>query len=260
MLVVVKGCPDFGSVPGLMGDAPSALFDLVRRRQSSGHVLVLAPEYAEIETARQKHVLASAMPEVACAVLALPHHAFGLMAFAVTIDSGRGRLWHDPGQAVAIVQDLSDRSRSVVWHPRLGGLADPRPNALQTIGGLVGQGWFATVGEPGLSRQPPQPEGGLHWSVAGAPPAKLRQALGGLSVTEVDFPDEQGAPYCTRGSVQLGGLAAVRPAAEGAGCRVCGAMIVDEHCRFCLQRPTESRSRQGFPFDSGSTELMEVAR
>ena len=49
-------------------------------------------------------------------------------------------------------------------------------------------------------------------------------------------------------------------AAEGAGCRVCGAMIVDEHCRFCLQRPTESRSRQGFPFDSGSTELMEVAR
>lgn len=242
MLVTVFGASRLGELPGLPADDETALLRLVGTGPAPGHVLVLTPRHGLVAAREQAHVLVAAHREVHVCVLPLDHHALTLMLIAYDLLSGEGTDG-DPSEVVVQVRRSADASRSLLWYPRLWGLAHPTPSVGQGLADLVRRtGWFLELGGPGGvvsgRTDPPFAATDTVHHLAGAP-ALLTGQLGGARPVEVPVEVER-APYWARTTVELTLLrVAPRPATLLPPCRDCGAGLLDGQCPFCGQGPTQ---------------------
>lgn len=241
MLVTVIGGSPLGELPGLPADDETALLRLVGPGPVPGHVLVLAPRHALVAAREQAHVLIAAHPGVKVCVLPLDHHALTLTLIAYDLLSGAGTDG-DPSLVVLQVRRSADASRSLLWYPRLWGLAHPTPSVRQGLLDLVRRtGWFLELGGPAVifsGRTDPSFEAAdtVH-HLAGAPGLMTGQ-LGGARALEVPVEVER-APYWARTTVELTLLrVAPRPTTLLPPCRDCGAGLLDGQCPFCGQGPS----------------------
>lgn len=173
-------------------------------------------------------------------VLALDHHALTLTMVAASVHALRDTPsgWADPGDAIQLVEQAAARSRSVVWHPRVLGLRQPIPSVGQSaLSVLRASGYFAEVG---ADTGPTRGAGGFGVDgeevlyVAGTLPMLLRTQLGEAEARTVDVVVEGAAPYRTRRSVELCGLAAPAwaPLVQQT-CRVCSVSRPASGCLYC---------------------------
>ncbi|WP_114559455.1 hypothetical protein [Desertihabitans aurantiacus] len=238
MQVIVHGWSGHGGVPGLAGDHPSALLELVARG-GPGPVLVLTPQHLEVIAREQASVLVAAQPGRGVCVLALPHHALTLAVVASGV--AHRVVGSDPGRVVQEVLQVTAHSRSLLWHPRLAGLAEPRPGLGQVLAAAwPGRGYLATVGVPTLvpDRAGLGHTSGEQWFCPAQVPQRLREVLLPTGVRAVEGHAVGRAPYATAASVELAGIVPVHTAVvPGPPCRSCGAGLVGPRCAFCNQGP-----------------------
>ncbi|MFC7624045.1 hypothetical protein [Microlunatus sp. GCM10028923] len=251
MLIAVPGSSDLGGVLGVGPADPDALLRAIRDRFGPfrhRHVLVLSPEHLAVAAREQAHVVIAADPAARICVLPLRHHALtlSLIGRAVLAAELRPGGWSDPGESVHLVRSIAAHSRSLVWHPRLGSLAEPSPTVGErAIGLLPSRSYFYELGSSGLvpvgaGPVPSDPSG---WHVAGPPPSPLQSALPGVVLEPVDYSPAGYRPYAGRRSVEVTHLASpyFRPW-SGPKCPNCSASLVGALCAFCGCGPaTEER-------------------
>lgn len=239
MRIAVAGSSGLGQAVGISSD-PSALLTALGG-QGSAHVLVLTPRYLQRRAREQAHVLVSAERERPVGVLALDHHALTLTLIAAAVleletDPELG--WTDAGDAVQLVRQAAARSRSAVWHPRALGLRQPAPSLAQSAASLVRpHGYVAEIGQgAALVRGSGAfaADGEERLFVAGDVPPLLARQLGEVSYESVAVETDRSAPYRTRRSVELCGLAGPAWAAlPQRRCLVCEASRPADGCLFC---------------------------
>jgi hypothetical protein len=236
--IAVAGSSGLEAVIGV-GDQPTALLTALSADRPD-HVLLLAPRHLERRAREQAHVVVAAHPRVRVGVLAFDHHPLTLTLIGAAVlalrDPAGG--WSDPGAAVQLVQQAAVRSRSILWHPRVLGLRRPTPPLSQSAASLLRSGgYFVELGadnEPLPGRRGFVPDGEEQLYVAGEPPARLRSQLGATVPRTVAVSTESSAPYRTRHTVELCGLAgpAWAPLDQG-DCDVCGVTRPPSGCLFC---------------------------
>ena len=223
---------------GVSSTPPTALLDAVANNPTS-HVIALAPTHLAAPVREQAHVLIAARPNARVCVLALEHHALTLTLLGAVVleqqDTPNG--WSEPGAAVQMIKEAAAASRSIVWFPRAWGLEQPEASFGQRATSLFrARGFFAEVGASGLV----EGRAGLSATLdetfcsANEPPALMRSQLGPSACSTVGVVVEAGAPYATKGSVELTGL--VRPSrrpALGTPCGSCSARRSTAECFFC---------------------------
>ena len=143
MLIAVVGSSGLNQIEGITSLHPAALLR-TDRSLSAGHVVLLAPWYAESIAKEQAHVLIAAAPGTNVAVLTSRHHPLTLTLIGAAVQQTTGAD-PDPGVVVALVNASMARSRSLVWYPRVWGLREPVPTALQLLA--------STFGSPGYFRE-----------------------------------------------------------------------------------------------------------
>jgi hypothetical protein len=172
-------------------------------------------------------------------VLPLRHHGLtlALIGRAMLAAELRPDGWTDPGQAVQLVLSMAARSRSLVWHPRLGSIAEPATTlAERAVSLFPARSYFYELGTRGLvparlGLGAVPPDG---WYAAGTPPVLLQTGLGGVVPESVLLFAAGDRPYAGRSSVELCRL--VPPYAapiQGPACRSCSATLVGSQCAFC---------------------------
>ena len=255
MEIAVAGSSGLGAVIGVSTEPTALLASLPAARPQ--HLLVLAPRHLERSAREQAHVVVAAHPDIRVGVLPFDHHAFALTLIAASVlelrDTPSG--WSEAGEAVQLVQQSAARSRSIVWHPRVLGLHRPVPSVAQSAASLfraggyfveLGAGTGPTRGARGFA---PDGEEGLY--VAGEAPPRLLTQLGDTVPEVVSLTTEGNAPYLTRRSVELCGLAGPSwaPLAQRP-CEVCATGRPLTGCVFCgtgVASTTRPDSRAGSP-------------
>ncbi len=117
--------------------------------------------------------------------------------------------WSDSGQAVQLALSLAARSRSLVWHPRLGSVDEPVVTlAERAVSLLPARSYFHELGTRGLiparlGLGTVSPDG---WYATGAPSAQLRAGLGGVEPESVLLFPTGDRPYASRSSVEISRL------------------------------------------------------
>lgn len=242
MLIAVPGSSDLGGVLGVSTAVPDALLRAIKDRFGPfrhRHVLVLSPEQLAVAAREQAHVVIASDPAARICVLPLQHHALtlsliGRAALAAELRPGG---WSDPGEAVQLVCSIAAHSRSLVWHPRLGSLAEPSPTVGERAAGLLpARSYFYELGSSGLvpvraGAGVADPQG---WHVAGSPPSPLLAAMPGVALEPVEHSPAGYRPYAGRRSVEVTHL--VSPSARawaGPKCPSCTASLVGPLCAFC---------------------------
>lgn len=236
--IAVAGSSGLDSVLGV-GVGPTALVTALPARRSE-HVLLLTPRHLERRAREQAHVVVATHPEVRVGVLVLDHHALTLTLLGAAVQALRGAPsgWSEPGAAVQLVRQAAARSRSIVWHPRVLGLRRPVPSVAQSAASLLRSGgYFVELGtDNGPTRGPGgfAPDGDERLYTGEDPPALLLSQLGDTEPRTVSVVSESEAPYRTRRTVELCGLAgpAWAPLAQG-DCEICGATRPLSGCMFC---------------------------
>ena len=152
MLIAVVGSSGLNRVEGITAEHPAALLQ-ADAATSAGHVLLLAPWYAESIAKEQAHVLIAASPRTSVAVLTPRHHPLTLTLIGAAALQTAGTD-ADPGLVVALVNAAAARSRSLVWYPRVWGLREPTPTAGQLLASTFrSPGYFREIAtEPALVR------------------------------------------------------------------------------------------------------------
>lgn len=239
MHIAVVGSSGLGMAVGISSD-PSALLTAVGG-QGSAHVLVLAPRHLERRAREQAHVLVSVEGSRPVGVLGLDHHALTLTLIAATVlelqaDAEVG--WSDAGEAVQLVRQAAARSRSVVWHSRALGLRQPVPSLAQSAASVVrSRGYFGEVGNGGALARGAGGfalDGEERLYAANRIPPLLGRQLGEVSPEIVAVQTDPAAPYRSRRSVELCGLAGPAWAALAQpACAVCEASRPGDGCLFC---------------------------
>lgn len=258
MLIVVGGSSGLGQVAGISATHPAALLHAVANRPAR-YVFLLTPWYAATAAKEQAHVTIAADPSIRICVLPLVHHPLTLTLLgAVTVElEGLAHGWSNPGEAVQLLNQSAARSRSLVWHPRLWGLHDPRPTLGQLASGLLaGRGFFAEVGAPagyvrGRADFPTNPDELL--CAPGDLPFTLRHQLGTAPVSRVDVTTQPHSSYATKGSVELAGL--VRPLSRprpAPPCPSCSVSLLATGCAFCGTGPQAPSTHAHRPAAAGS--------
>jgi len=241
VLITVIGVSRLGRVTGLPVDDPAGLLHAVAGA-TDGHILLLAPLHRASDAREQAHVLLAARPEARVSVLALPHHALTLALVADEVMRRPDLADADPTTVWQLVRQSAARSRSLVWHPRLGGLADHPRTSGELIGDLGrAPGWFCELGPESFTVVPGRRgarfrsgETVLH---LGEAPPLLKTQLGDVRAVPV-MVEVAPAPYRSRRSVEVTVLAApVLPTTLLAPCASCGAGLVDQQCPFCGAGP-----------------------
>jgi hypothetical protein len=239
VLIVVGGSSGLGQVAGISSTHPAGLLKAFDDRPSR-HVILLAPWYAATSARRQAHVTIAAHPSARICVLPLLHHPLTLTLLGAVVVESEGLVdgWSDPGEAVQLLNQSAARSRSLVWHPRLWGLHDPKPTLGQLVSGLfTARGYYAEVGGPagylrGRAGFPDQP--GEVVCAAGELPSTLRHQLAGSGVSVVGVSTEPHPAYMTKGSVAVTGLVRpLIPAGPAPACPSCSASLLTTGCAFC---------------------------
>ena len=243
MLITVLGVSGLGDLRGLPSHDDTALLRLVAAEPGTEHVLVLAPKHGAAAAREQAHVLVAADRRVHVCVLPLDHHALTLSLIAYELLSGPGSEG-DPSVAVRRIQRNAARSRSLLWYPRLWGLAEPGATLGQAVTDLFRRtGWFLELGtEPtvvsGRAAPPFAPTDTVH-HLPGAP-ALLQGQLGGARRIEVPVQVER-APYWASTSVELSVLdPADLPVQPLSPCPDCSAGLLEGQCPFCGHGPVSS--------------------
>lgn len=242
MLIAVAGSSGLNEVAGVASVDPAALLRAVPPGSVS-HVLLLTPQHTIAVAREQAHVLIAADPEVRVCVLPLPHHAFTLtLVAAAVLNDPTWAVHANPGAAVQLITQSAERSRSLVWYPRLWGLREPHPTLRQRMSSSVSTtGFFTEVGvAAGLIRSGAESLPGLHELVCLPldPPSPLHDQLGGARRVCVPVTDEPARPYGTKACVELTVL--VGPAHgpfAGPSCTSCSATAVSGGCAFCGHGP-----------------------
>lgn len=236
--IAVAGSSGLDTVLGV-GSGPTALLTALPASPAA-HVLVLTPRHLERRTREQAHVLVATHPTVRVGVLVLDHHALTLTLVGAAVGALRDTQagWSEPGAAVQLVGQAAARSRSLVWHPRVLGLRQPAPSLTQSAASLVRAGGY--VVELGSDTAPSRgaagfaPDGDEQLYAAGEPPALLRRQLGETEPRVVTVVPEPDAPYRTRRSIELCGLAGpVWAPLDQNDCDICGATRPAAGCLFC---------------------------
>lgn len=247
MLIAVVGSSGFNRVEGIASDHPAALLQAAHAT-TAGHVLLLAPWYAESLAKEQAHVLIAASPRTSVAVLTPRHHplTLTLIGAAALQTAGAGA---DPGLVVALVNAATARSRSLVWYPRVWGLREPTPTAGQLLASTFrAPGYFREIAtEPALvpakAGSPVAPTDEVY--VAGRSSALLHRHLGGAVVRLTPIELEPRQPYATKSAVSLTVLAGTGlPTSSEPPCPSCDARLVAGGCSFCGHAVSAARSRQ----------------
>jgi hypothetical protein len=236
VLIAVVGSSGLNRIEGIASDHPAALLQ-VDAAASAGHVVLLAPWYAESIAREQAHVLIAAYPRTVVAVLTPRHHPLTLTLIGAAALQTAGRD-ADPGAVVALVNAGIARSRSLVWYPRVWGLKEPSPTGGQLLASTFrSPGFFREIAtEPALvpakAGSPVAPTEEVY--VAGTSPTLLHRHLGGATVRLTPVELEPHQPYATKSAVPLTVLAGVgrTPGGEPA-CPSCGARRVGGACLFC---------------------------
>jgi hypothetical protein len=236
--IAVAGSSGLGPVLGV-GVGPTALLTVLPAG-GSGHVLLLTPRHLERRAREQAHVVVASHPGVRVGVLVLDHHALTLTLVGAAVHALRDAPsgWSEPGGAVQLIRQAAVRSRSIVWHPRVLGLRRPVPSIGQSAASLLRSGgYFVELGVdngPTRGRGGFAPDGEEQLYTGEDPPALLRSQLGDSDPRTVAVVSESDAPYRTRRSVELCGLAgpAWAPLAQGE-CEICGATRPLSGCLFC---------------------------
>lgn len=236
--IAVAGSSGLESVLGV-GDGPTALLTALPATPSE-HVLLLTPRHLERRAREQAHVVVASHRDLRVGVLVLDHHALTLTLIGAAVHALRDTPsgWSEPGAAVQLVRQAAVRSRSIVWHPKVLGLRRPVPSLAQSAASLVRSGgYFVELGtDNGPARGPGgfAPDGEEQLYTAEDPPALLRNQLGDTVPRTVSVISEAGAPYRTRRTVELCGLAgpAWAPLAQDS-CEICGAGRPLSGCLFC---------------------------
>jgi len=245
VLIAVVGSSGFNRVEGISSAHPAALLQ-ADEATSAGHVLLLAPWYAESIAKEQAHVLVAHSPRTSVAVLTPRHHPLTLTLIAAAAQQTAG-VDADPGLVVALVKTAAARSRSLVWYPRVWGLREPVPTAGQLLASTFrSPGFFREIAtEPALvparAGSPVAPTHEVH--VAGKSPALLYRHLGGAVVRSAPIELEPRHPYATKSAMPLTVLAGTGlPAGSEPPCPSCDARLVAGGCSFC-GRATVSAAR-----------------
>ena len=250
MLIAVIGVTGLGRVTGLPVDDPAGLLRAVGSA-SADHILLLTPLHRAADAREQAHVLLAADPDARVGVLALPHHALTLALVGDEVLRRPDAADADPSTIWQLVRQSAARSRSLLWHPRLGGLADHARTPGQLVGDLGrAPGWFCELGPDSFTVVPGRRgarlapgETVLH---LGEAPALLKSQLGDVRAVPI-MVEVAPAPYRSRRSVELTVLApAVLPTTVLAPCASCGAGLVDQQCPFCGHGPV----RRPVPLDA----------
>lgn len=248
MLIAVVGSSGLNRVEGITAEHPAALLQ-ADAATSAGHVLLLAPWYAESIAKEQAHVLIAASPRTSVAVLTPRHHPLSLTLIGAAALQSAGND-ADPGLVVALVNAAAARSRSLVWYPRVWGLREPTPTAGQLLASTFrSPGYFREIAtEPALVRakagSPVAPTDEVY--VAGNnSPALLHRHLGGAVVRPTPIEVEPHQPYATKSAMPLTVLAGtgLPPGSEPA-CPSCDARQVAGGCLFCGHAASAARSGQ----------------
>lgn len=239
------GVSRHGRVTGLPADDPAGLLRAVEGA-APRHILLLAPAHGRGDAREQAHVLVAAAPGSRVAVVALPHHALTLALVADDV-LRRGAEKSagddvDPTAVLQLVLQSAARSRSLVWHPRLGGLeAHARTAGELAVDLGPARGWFAELGRDSLSVTPGR--AGLRLAPgdtvlhAGEAPRLLRSQLGDARAVPV-MVELAPAPYRNRRGVELTVLAPpALPALDLPPCTSCGAGLLDQQCPWCGHGP-----------------------
>jgi len=252
--IAVAGSSGLGAVIGVSTEPTALLAALPAARPR--HLLVLAPRHLERSAREQAHVVVAAHPEVRVGVLPFDHHALTLTLIGAAVLELRGTPtgWSEAGEAVQLVQQSAARSRSIVWHPRVLGLHRPVPSVAQSAASLFRAGGYfvelGTGGGPTRGARGYAPDGDEGLYVAGEAPPLLLSQLGETAPQVVALSPEGSAPYLTRGSVELCGLAGPSwaPLAERT-CDVFATGRPPSGCVFCGtgEAATRPDSRTGPP-------------
>lgn len=241
MLIAVIGVSRVGRATGLAVDEPAGLLQAVGTA-TAGHVLLLAPTHLATAAREQAHVLLAARPDARVSVLSLPHHALTLALVADEVLRRPDVADADPSTVWLLVRQSAARSRSLLWHPRLGGLADHA----RTPGELVADlgrapGWFTELAPQSFTVVPGRrggrfTPGGTVLHLGEAPPL-LKTQLGDVRAVPV-MAEVAPAPYRSRRSVEVTVLGApVLPASVPVPCASCGAGLVEQQCPWCGHGP-----------------------
>jgi hypothetical protein len=263
VLICVMGVSRHGRVTGLPADDPAGLLRAVEGAAPK-HILLLVPAHGRGDAREQAHVLVAAAPGSRVAVVALPHHALTLALVADDVlrrcDAGATGADVDPTAVLQLVLQGAARSRSLVWHPRLGGLEAHARSVGQLAADLgPARGWFAELGEGTLAVTPGRAglrlvpgQTVLH---AGEAPRLLRSQLGDLRAVPV-MVEPAPAPYRSRRGVELTVLGApALPTPDLPACGSCGAGLLDQQCPWCGHGPV----RRPAPVEAyGSTVVRAV--
>ncbi|GAA3707905.1 hypothetical protein GCM10022204_27420 [Microlunatus aurantiacus] len=238
MDIAVAGSSGLGTVLGV-GVGPTALLTALPASPAA-HVMLLTPRHLERRAREQAHVVVATHPTVRVGVLVLDHHALTLTLIGAAVQALRDTQdgWSEPGAAVQLVGQAAARSRSIVWHPRVLRLRRPVPSLAQSAASLVRSGgYFVELGsDSGPSRGPGgfAPDGDEQLYAAEDVPALLRKQLGDNEPRLVSVGAETDAPYRTRRSVELCGLAGPSwPPLSQDDCEICGAARPLTGCLFC---------------------------
>ena len=245
MLIAVVGSSGLNEIEGISSLHPAALLRIEGSR-SAGHVVLLAPWYAEATAKEQAHVLIAAAPGTSVAVLTPRHHPLSLTLIGAAARQTAGP-YANPGLVVSLINTSVARSRSLVWYPRVWGLREPVPTAPQLLAStLRSPGYFREIGtEPALVRakagSPVAPTDEVY--VAGTSPALLHRQLGGAVVRSAPIELEPHQPYGTKSAVPLTVLAgAALPSGSEPPCPSCSAQLVGGGCCFCGLASTPAAS------------------
>ena len=236
MLIAVVGSSGLNRVEGISSEHPAALLQ-AEHATTAGHVLLLAPWYAESVAKEQAHVLIAASPRTPVAVLTPRHHPLTLTLIGAAAQQAAGAD-ADPGLVVALVNAAVARSRSLVWYPRVWGLREPVPSVGQLLASTFrSPGFFREIATdpalvPAKAGSPVAPTDEVH--VAGSSPALLHRHLGGAVVRLAPVELEAHQPYATKTAVPLTVLAGTGvPRGSEPPCPSCDARLVAGGCSFC---------------------------
>jgi hypothetical protein len=236
VLIAVVGSSGLNQVEGIASLHPAGLLR-ANGSLSAGHVVLLAPWYAESIAKEQAHVLIAAVPGTNVAVLSSRHHALTLTLIGAAAQQTAGAD-PDPGVVVALVKASVARSRSLVWYPRVWGLREPVPTAFQLLASTFrSPGYFREIAtEPALvpakAGSPVSPTDEVY--VAGSSPALLHRHLRGAAVRQIPIELEPQQLYGTKSAIPLTVLAGTRlPTSSEPPCPSCGAGLVAGGCSFC---------------------------